>query len=752
MSTGDTETVAVRERSAQTALEALALAVAGALPGVAVADIVSGNVSIGLGAAVAVLAATAAAWVCRLAGRAAGPGRWRWPMVVAAAVLGAVASATAAAALWPGNSARTLPAAVLDGLTHGWAWTVTAPVPAELTPRLAVPLVVVVWLATFSAVALARRSTSRLLPLLPVAVAFVLSSVAAGRAQNQPLLIGATFVVAAAVVLVLRTPRPPSTGRARNRATAYAAGASILVVAAIAALAGPVLALGRDDDPFEPRDHIDPPRLPAAAESPLDLVASNLRQPDVDLFTIDASERVPIRLVTLDSFDGATWQVSGEWETAGPAMRVPRRSVAIVHEVSADVSIPDDGLSGAFLPTLGDTRSVRGIDAIVEPASGSLAVTGDADIAGSNYSIVADYATLDGVGDGRISALEVATDDEADTALELGERPPQLLVDVAARAVDGQTSPMIQAILLTRYLSNSGSFSLDVGDGGRGGHSYYHLLRTLTETHSGTSEQFATAFAVLGRIVGLPTRVVVGFRVDDDATGPVTVQSGDVVVWPEVKFEGAGWVSFDPTPTEAGSDSPEPVVNIGGAAVPVAAAEPETTTTTTSTAPPPAGDRDAESGDADGGLSTFGKALAIALVAGAALVVITALVGTVVIALKRRITNRRRRSGDSRQQVLGAWHDVLDRLSESGAAEPGTRTVEEHVAAAGTDTDSLAPLTVPVTRALYGESPLAPADAERAWASRDEFVRAQRSGESWSRRWRRAARLRTLVHPAGAAK
>src|SRR4029079_6885054 len=67
---------------------------------------------------------------------------------------------------------------------------------------------------------------------------------------------------------------------------------------------------------------------------------------------------------------------------------------------------------------------------------------------------------------------------------------------------------------------------------------------------AGTSEQFATGFAVLARSVGLPTRVVVGFDAGvPRADGCPVVRGRDARAWPEVYFAGLGWYAFDPSPT-----------------------------------------------------------------------------------------------------------------------------------------------------------------------------------------------------------
>src|SRR5262249_42936260 len=82
------------------------------------------------------------------------------------------------------------------------------------------------------------------------------------------------------------------------------------------------------------------------------------------------------------------------------------------------------------------------------------------------------------------------------------------------------------------------------------GHSYPNLRFFLLDDpraggRQGTSEQFATAFAALGRLMGLPTRVVVGFRTP---AGGGTIPGGHAVARREVLFNGIGWVAFDPMP------------------------------------------------------------------------------------------------------------------------------------------------------------------------------------------------------------
>ena len=70
----------------------------------------------------------------------------------------------------------------------------------------------------------------------------------------------------------------------------------------------------------------------------------------------------------------------------------------------------------------------------------------------------------------------------------------------------------------------------------------------LLDSGEGYCSYYATAFALLARAEGLPARYVQGYRVDIDKKGTYTVTSDMAHAWPEVYFEGKGWVAFEPTP------------------------------------------------------------------------------------------------------------------------------------------------------------------------------------------------------------
>ena len=70
----------------------------------------------------------------------------------------------------------------------------------------------------------------------------------------------------------------------------------------------------------------------------------------------------------------------------------------------------------------------------------------------------------------------------------------------------------------------------------------------LFDEQAGYCTSFASAMAVLGRAVGLPTRYVEGYAALPDADNIARVTQEYAHAWVEVYFNGFGWLAFDPTP------------------------------------------------------------------------------------------------------------------------------------------------------------------------------------------------------------
>jgi transglutaminase-like putative cysteine protease len=121
-------------------------------------------------------------------------------------------------------------------------------------------------------------------------------------------------------------------------------------------------------------------------------------------------------------------------------------------------------------------------------------------------------------------------------------RIPQLAVQIAGSA----SSNYDKASALEHYLKTHYGYTLQlprtaVKD---------PLANFLFERKQGHCEYFASSMAVMLRTLGIPARVVNGFRSDEfnDLTGNYVVRAKNAHSWVEAFFPGYGWQSFDPTP------------------------------------------------------------------------------------------------------------------------------------------------------------------------------------------------------------
>jgi transglutaminase-like putative cysteine protease len=700
-------------------VQLVAVAIIGALPGIIMRNLVDGDQTIRVAAASAVAAVAVVVAVRALTFGASGV--VRVASLTASVAAAALGLAVAVSAAWPANGGSAWRGAV-EGLTNGWSAVVSSPVPALAEPRMLVPVGVAVALATGLAAAVALGDRPPIAALAPGALTFLMASIAAGEQPYSPVAVGVGFVVAGAVIALGDQLGSAAAGRQ------FSAVPALVVVAAVVAgiTVGPRLTFGREDQAFDPRDHLLPPTVPSQATNPLALVDIRRKSGDQVMFSYESPEPTRTRLVALDVFDGAQWSTTSPYERAGARIEQPLRTSVESRPFITEITV--DGLDGPWLPSIGDPLSVRGVTVLVDPTSGSL-IDADGAAQATTYRLESTVSLPDAE---RLQTLPQASTTEALAATQLATGIPPILQELADKATSDASSPFLRAALLQFYLR--GTYTLD--EDAIAGHSYGHLSKMLTQDLAGSEEQFATAFAVLGRAVGLPTRVVVGFDDGvDGGDGTFVVRGRDVRVWPEVMFEEVGWVEFNPVPPKPdSSESPEQSEAGGGGIVLQQGVEQPTPVG----ASPVLGPVGGGGGSGDDGSATVALVVA-AVIAGLAMLSVVA--GAVVVLVKRRRTARRRASENARGQVLGAWHDVLERLIEAGVAEPGRMTVEELVKYSEPMTSSLAGLYRPVSRALYAEAEITESDSEQAWRSRDRFV------HSLARNASRRCRLRRQVDP-----
>jgi hypothetical protein len=74
------------------------------------------------------------------------------------------------------------------------------------------------------------------------------------------------------------------------------------------------------------------------------------------------------------------------------------------------------------------------------------------------------------------------------------------------------------------------------------------LVHFVERTRAGYCQHYAGAMAVMLRLLGIPSRVAVGFTSGTRSGDTWKVTDHNAHAWVEVWFPRFGWVSFDPTP------------------------------------------------------------------------------------------------------------------------------------------------------------------------------------------------------------
>ena len=227
------------------------------------------------------------------------------------------------------------------------------------------------------------------------------------------------------------------------------------------------------------------------------------------------------------------------------------------------------------------------------------------------------------------------------------------------------------------------------------------LLKFLTTDRHGFCLQFAWAFAVLARLLGIPARIAEGFTAGSQPVpgGPWQVTTADAHAWPELYFQSIGWVRFEPTPagpTGQGTAEVPPyaVSTPSGLVTPTPGVSPTAPTSTPSTSTTGkthngklGGIAGANGGGGGGGSN--GHGFPVGITVGLALLLLLASP-----ALGRWLTRRRRWIAASGDAALAhaAWRELLDYLTDYGIpslpSESPRATVKRVSEAAG-----LAPAT-----------------------------------------------------------
>jgi hypothetical protein len=476
--------------------------------------------------------------------------------------------------------------------------------------------------------------------------------------------------------------------------------------------------------------------------------------------------------VDLDTYDGDIWSLQHTFEptggrvqlTAGPGQTSQAESEVVQHyKVVNAPALP-------WMPYLDQPTSVSGVGVDFDDQSGMIIPTQPL-VNGQSYSVTSATTsrTLATLTPGQLRRLSAgstrnAADSQplagADQSFDnvLAQLETETGVSSGAtltflRAVEDDFRTNYRRVSTTDY-ARTPTKARTVTGGATAtrpdlyGTSLADIQGAVFGTNkTGTPEQFATLVTLLARKLGIPARLVTGYRLSGPnavatPTRPNTeyrVTNVDAWAWVEIYVPPLGWVVVDPTPTATGSvRGPSP----SAAPTPTTVPPPQVRTVVT-----PGNSGHAVAPRVNVNLGRSSDLLLKILGAVLILAILVGLAPVSVEAMKARRRRQRRSAAGPGQQVEGAWLETLDVLYEARVTglAPLTNSEVASVVDQRFGQTAGAPVAVLATTAsaVAFSTSFAP-DAEmsgRAWSQFEHFRRALKSRQSRGERNRSRLRM-----------
>lgn len=612
------------------------------------------------------------------------------------------------------------PAHLARGLAVGPSHLLTDTLPLATPRYMLVPAVVLVWLAGTAVGEVLGRTRGVGAALALLAASYLVACAAASGAPGRPLVSGALLLGIAGALAATRrlAQRPPSAAAgagggdghapappdawaegaataARRRAApgagsrAALTGVALVAVLAVAGWAGVprIPGLGGREASVTRR----PPTVQPVATDPVDVVAAlrddHPRQKPVPMLTVSSTTPTSgyLPIAVLDNYDGGTWTFDRTFEPTGgripgPPPGQPVSEGPVVHQqiqLLRTVAPALPLMPFAYRPT-----QVSGVQVDANATTGMV-------VPSSNLKFPLRYQVTSRGPLQDFSSLPRSDHFAAGTEGVDTQLPAGVDADLSGTlrylaAVTGEqpapTVAFLQAVEAGLRGDDHRVDPLEAPPGTppptRGGTSLAEVISAVIVSQQATPEQFATLFVVVARELGVPARLVTGFRLTGPAGGPLpagvhTATDRQAWTWAQLPVAGVGWVDVDPTPDLTSAQTAPPPV---GAAL----------TPPTTVAPPEAVPNNLPGGHAVAppvhvriphhppppvalivGASAAGTLLGIPMLLIAAA------------ALRRAWRRRARRRSDPRALAVGAWLEALDALARAGVRPDAGSTSAE---------------------------------------------------------------------------
>jgi transglutaminase-like putative cysteine protease len=388
-----------------------------------------------------------------------------------------------------------------------------------------------------------------LLAAIGIVAVSLIPSIAVPRDVDVP-----AFVYLAVAILALLRAETRSREKPLERVAERSAGvpATALGIGAVAVIVAVVAT------PLLPAPGVRPGGLgPGSGIDATLQLGDDLRRPaKVEVLKVWSDSPAPpyLRATTLSRFDGSIWE--------------PDRVRTVPLETGqglGPVVVPDDmrvsdykttvqitNLASRWAPVSYPAVEVSGLDGrwAAVPYNRTI-VSQSGSTQGQTYDIQTEQPrpTLE-----QIRSLEARSPDPLDETMQLPDEMPPIIGELATQVTANATNDYDRLVALQSWFRGGEfhySLNAPVEDGFDG--SGADAVAKFLEQREGYCVHFASAFALMARTLGMPSRIVVGY-LPGSANGEIvdekavyTVSSQLLHAWPEVYFEDLGWIQFEPT-------------------------------------------------------------------------------------------------------------------------------------------------------------------------------------------------------------
>lgn len=593
------------------------------------------------------------------------------------ALVGATIGLGVSATPGGGNLLAQVRSAILDGVLH----IQTQAAPMEPNAGTTVILVLLVGLVTIIADVLVLSLTTPAWVIAPLLTLYLIPALALDDAVSWRsfVLLGVGFLVVLAASTATdlsswtRSLRSDDAPRQRVASGVWSMAALVgIPVLALAVLLGAILPTFGTLDLSSSR-----PRGvgPIQMQDPTIQLNRNLAQQSENValtYTSQNPDGEYLRLASLTVLDRDSWKLTPVQLREGD-LPAPPGLTGAQREVRTTVSVRDFGsqyLPAPYAPKSFEAPGTWAFDPVSLMVLSTAQNNADS-TRGLSYSVV---SVATDPNPAEFASAEVGTPPDAAETATVPNDIPQEIIDLTAEVTRGASTPALKAAAIQAWLRDPRRFTYSTdapsGDG-------YDVMRNfLLEDRAGYCVHFASAMAMMARITGIPSRVSIGFLPGTRNGDQWEVRGKDMHAWPELYFEGHGWVRYEPTAGVA--DAPNWTVVQGNIATPSGSAG--GTPSETPSANPSASQEPSEASptttatqtvdivDVGPGKRPFSCWRVFAGI-GVGVLVLALLATPMLVRLGRR---RRRFAGrgSAVDQVEGLWSEVRDTLRDVGASWP----------------------------------------------------------------------------------